>query len=287
MLRLFPQPNRPPILGRALLKRASTYPRSALAVSLCAHLLVLLLILRAWNRPADPSPLNTKKKTILISLPPYARQSSRLRVAPPSALSTPPAPPPPTEEDTRPPEETTRDPTTAPGTAAEPRETEPARAVPPSEPVTTTRNEPDIESEAHRIFGPHPVTAASEATGPVLRTLIQSGLEGSGSLASNCRPDSSVNATGGEEAITIVGRILRQGTESPLPGAHLQMIGTPYYAFADGDGRYQFRFAASLVANCRTQLVRVEAPGYATQWLSVIVSSTPRSNNIRMERRGF
>ncbi len=57
----------------------------------------------------------------------------------------------------------------------------------------------------------------------------------------------------------------------------------------DGDTRrasqrdYAFRFDADLVEECRTQLVRVTAPGYRTQWVSIVVSSRIRSNDVLLE----
>ena len=51
----------------------------------------------------------------------------------------------------------------------------------------------------------------------------------------------------------------------PIPGALLQVLGTGFSTFADGVGHYRLRFDPDLVDACRTQLVRVTAPGYRTR----------------------
>ena len=48
----------------------------------------------------------------------------------------------------------------------------------------------------------------------------------------------------------------------PIPGAFLQMLGTGSATFADGAGHYRLTFDPSLVDACRSQVVRVTAPGY-------------------------
>ena len=69
------------------------------------------------------------------------------------------------------------------------------------------------------------------------------------------------------------------------PGAHLQMLGTPYTAFTDGEGEYQFRFDLSLMDNCRTQYVRVTAKGYESRLLVLLVGQNVRSEDVHLERR--
>jgi carboxypeptidase family protein len=82
----------------------------------------------------------------------------------------------------------------------------------------------------------------------------------------------------------ITGRIFRRDNGWPLTNAHLQMIGTPFVAFTDDQGWYTFRFDADLVEDCRTQMVRVTAPGYRTQWLSVVVAPGARTSDVVLER---
>ena len=68
-----------------------------------------------------------------------------------------------------------------------------------------------------------------------------------------------------------------------LPGAFLQILGTPYSTFADDDGHYRLTFDPSLVGPCRTQVVRVTATGYRAQNLILAVGSA--DNTILMSRR--
>ena len=84
---------------------------------------------------------------------------------------------------------------------------------------------------------------------------------------------------------TVVGRIYRQDSGRPLAGAHLQMLGAPYVAFTDDNGEYRFRFDLSLVDNCRTQFVRVTAPGYETRLLVLVVGDNIQSEDVRLRRR--
>jgi hypothetical protein len=84
---------------------------------------------------------------------------------------------------------------------------------------------------------------------------------------------------------TVVGRIYRQDSGKPLAGAHLQMLGAPYVAFTDNNGEYHFRFDLSLIDNCRTQYVRVTAPGYETRLLVLVVGENIRSEDVRLRRR--
>jgi hypothetical protein len=83
----------------------------------------------------------------------------------------------------------------------------------------------------------------------------------------------------------VVGRIFRQDNGQPLSGAHLQMLGTPYVTFSDGTGEYHFRFDLSLVDNCRTQYVRVTAPGYESRLLVLMVGPNVRSDDVLLKRR--
>ena len=84
---------------------------------------------------------------------------------------------------------------------------------------------------------------------------------------------------------TVVGRIYRQDNGRPLAGAHLQMLGAPYVAFTDDNGEYRFRFDLALVDNCRTQYVRVTAPGYESRLLVLLVGENIRSEDVRLRRR--
>jgi hypothetical protein len=83
---------------------------------------------------------------------------------------------------------------------------------------------------------------------------------------------------------TVTGRIFRQDNGRPLAGAHLQMMGTPYVTFTDGGGEYHFNFDVTLVDNCRTQYVRVSAPGYESRLL-VLMLGPNRSEDVLLRPR--
>jgi hypothetical protein len=91
--------------------------------------------------------------------------------------------------------------------------------------------------------------------------------------------------TGGPALGTVIGRIFKQDSGRPLVGAHLQMLGAPYVAFTDDNGEYRFRFDLSMVDNCRTQYVRVTAPGYESRLLVLVVGENIRSEDVRLRRR--
>jgi hypothetical protein len=84
---------------------------------------------------------------------------------------------------------------------------------------------------------------------------------------------------------TVMGRIFRQDNGRPLAGAHLQMLGTPFVTFTDGDGEYHFRFDLALVDNCRTQYVRVTAPGYESRLLVLMVGPNVRSDDVLLKKK--
>jgi len=81
------------------------------------------------------------------------------------------------------------------------------------------------------------------------------------------------------------GRIFREDNGRPLPGAHLQMLGTAYSTFTDDDGSYRLSYDLSLIEDCRTQWVRVSADGYESRLLVLIVGQNIRSEDVRLRRR--
>jgi hypothetical protein len=65
----------------------------------------------------------------------------------------------------------------------------------------------------------------------------------------------------------VEGMVRNEDTGAPLPNAFLQIIGTSYVTFSDDNGRYRLAFDAGLVDACRSQVVRVSAPGYRARTL--------------------
>jgi hypothetical protein len=160
----------------------------------------------------------------------------------------------------------------------------PTRSAPASPPAPAPRAAEiaTLESEARRIFGrPHARTAPGagpQATRPMEAYVPDD--------AVRCTPKPVAPRDSSEPPHlgTVVGRIYRQDSGRPLAGAHLQMLGEPYVAFTDDNGEYRFRFDLSLVDNCRTQYVRVTAPGYETRLLVLVLGENVRSEDVLLRR---
>ena len=138
-----------------------------------------------------------------------------------------------------------------------------------------------LESEARRIFGrPRLVTTAG--AGPQARRPMEAWVREN---PEHCVPQAVAprDSAGPIEFGMVEGRIFRQDNGRPLAGAHLQMIGTPYVTFTDATGEYHFKFDVALMDNCRTQYVRVSAPGYESRLL-VIVIGPHRSEDVRLRQ---
>lgn len=140
-----------------------------------------------------------------------------------------------------------------------------------------------MESEARRIFG-SPRIATAPGAGPRATRPMEAYIRED---PQRCVPRESPPKRPGApiEMGTVVGRIYRQDNGRPLIGAFLQMIGTPYSAYTDDTGEYRFRFDMALVANCRTQYVRVAADGYESRLLTLVVGENVRSEDVRLRRR--
>jgi hypothetical protein len=163
--------------------------------------------------------------------------------------------------------------------AGERRPVEPAGSPSPADLSTA----PTIETEARRIFG-----------GRRPRTPPGVGPRASRPMESYApeRPDKCIPRERDESDAdrppqfgVVTGRIYRGDTGRPLAGAHLQMVGAPFTAFTDDNGLYQFRFDLSLVDNCRTQYVRVSAPGYQSRLLVLLVGRNVQSEDVSLRRR--
>jgi outer membrane biosynthesis protein TonB len=229
-------------------------------------------------RPPDPQP---PKQPPPPQLPPQPPQPPAV---PPRAM----APPPEKEQRTPEPdanappeakraegEEATRDdPAGGERASADTRRGSPAATNPAA--VT-------MESEAKRIFGsPEPGTrlgAGPRAVRPMEAYLPDH--------PERCipRPSAPADSAGATQYGVVVGKIFRKDDGKPLSGAHLQMLGTPYVTFTDPAGEYRFRFDMALVDNCRTQYVRVTAPGYESRLLVLMVGANVRSEDVLLKAR--
>lgn len=140
-----------------------------------------------------------------------------------------------------------------------------------------------MESEAKRIFGaPH--LGPRPGAGPQASRPMEAYLP---DHPERCipKPAAPADSAGPTQFGTVVGKIFRQDNGQPLAGAHLQMLGTPFVSFTNDQGEYHFRFDLSLVDNCRTQYVRVTAPGYESRLLVLVVGQNVQSEDVRLKRR--
>jgi hypothetical protein len=140
-----------------------------------------------------------------------------------------------------------------------------------------------MESEARRIFGREHEGPAPGA-GPRASRPMEAYLP---DHPEKCipQPPPPKDSAGAPQFGVVVGKIYRQDNGRPLVGAHLQMLGTPYVTFTDGEGEYRFRFDMSLVDNCRTQYVRVTAAGYESRLLVLVVGPNVRSDDVALKKK--
>ena len=163
---------------------------------------------------------------------------------------------------------------------------DPAALAPPIEAPEPTRRSGAasraelMTSEAQRIFGRQGRSGAPRG-GPTAAPGFEVYLPPQSDACTPARPRAPGEPI---ELATVSGTVYRQGTRIPLPGAHLQMIGTPYVTFSNDAGGYDLRFDPSLVDRCRTQYVRVTAPGFRAQTL-VLYLGPSASNDIPMSQR--
>lgn len=143
-------------------------------------------------------------------------------------------------------------------------------------PSRETTGEPTLESEARRLFG-----RPSSRLGPTAGTRDNRPWESasiSPSDGCNLPPEELSDSTLPKGMAAVAGRIYREDNGRPLPGARLQILGTPYGTFANDRGEYRLVFDRALVDRCRTQAVRVSAPGYQGRDVILFVGSTPNGD---------
>jgi hypothetical protein len=287
MFRLVPLPPRPRPAWTSLVASAAIHLAvAAVAVVLSAPAPVVEEVVADSERPAAPS---RQVEMVYLPPPPPPPPVQPPPPPPPPAQPTPPPPravAPPPEREQPEPEDRANAPPDAVRSEGEESD-EPEGASEPDAPREPARAEaprpaPTMESEALRIFGRRRV-ATAPGVGPRAVRPLETYLP---DRPDKCVPtpkpaDSSAPAQYG----TVVGRIFRDDGGSPLPGAHLQMLGTPYVAFTDSEGEYRFRFDLSLMDNCRTQYVRVSASGYESRLLVLVVGQNVRSEDVHLQRR--
>jgi hypothetical protein len=277
-------------------------------LSAALHAALLVLAVRLSRAPAAPSSeqepreaADTSRQVRMVFLqPPPPTPAPRPKPEPPPRPTPPPppaprpapvpriAPPPPKEQRT--PEPDANAPPDAERREGEeptkdaPKGGDPAGARDDASPKTAAKDEAAMmESEAKRIFG-RPRLGPAPGAGPQASRPMEAYLP---DHPERCvpKPAAPADSAGPTQFGTVVGRIFRQDNGRPLAGAHLQMLGTPFVTFTDERGEYHFRFDLSLVDNCRTQYVRVTAPGYESRLLVLVVGPNVQSEDVSLKRK--
>jgi hypothetical protein len=138
-------------------------------------------------------------------------------------------------------------------------------------PATT---EDAMVSEARRLFG-RPVHAGGSMAGPVRAGLPVHLARGGTRCPWSGREVEQIDPRGNG---VIEGIVRTQSGGRPIPGAFLQLLGSGHAAFADAAGRYRLTFDPALVDVCRSQLVRVTAPGFRAR--TMVLAYGAQSNNV-------
>jgi outer membrane biosynthesis protein TonB len=253
----------------------------AFAVSSLTHLLLIMVALLLAKRAAEQAldlPPSTAPKDMrevaMIYLPPPPRPQPLPPQPQPQPEPQPPAVTPPARATNRVPEpepnalpEATR----SEGTSeqAGTRVPQGDRNAPEDASVPETPEgvalEATMESEAKRIFGRKRGDPVEDAGPIAIRPLESSKVPG------NPCGDIPTDSTGAPVQGVVQGVVRDVDGGGTLAGAHLQMIGQPYATFANNRGEFRLLFDIHLMADCRTQYVRIEAPGFRSQMLPIVI----------------
>ncbi|MEP6688087.1 MAG: hypothetical protein ABJC36_07035 [Gemmatimonadales bacterium] len=281
-------------------------PWISLGISAALHAAILALAIQLTREPAAPpakdegqqaaDPSREVQMVYLPAAPVVKPPPPAPPPTPPSPTPPPPTPPPATrsapppaaeqrtpEPDANAPPEATRNPgeereTVDPAGGERSGTTDPkvGSAVPAEDKAAAT-----MESEARRIFG-RPRLGTRAGAGPRATRPMEAYLP---DHPERCipKPAPPRDSAAAPQLGTVTGKIYRQDNGLPLAGAHLQMLGTPFVSFTNDVGEYNFRFDMSLVDNCRTQYVRVTAPGYESRLLVLLVGPNVRSDDVLLK----
>jgi hypothetical protein len=135
-------------------------------------------------------------------------------------------------------------------------------------------------SEARRLFGSSGHTGGTLA-GPVAAGLPVS-LNGGGTRCA--WSGAEARHLDGPGTGVIEGIVRTESSGRPIPGAFLQLLGSGSATFADDAGRYRLAFDPGLVDVCRSQLVRVTAPGFRARTM-ILAYGMPSDNVIDLAIR--
>jgi hypothetical protein len=272
-------------------------PWISLLVSAALHALVLMLAVQLTREPVQEP---QKDQATRPSEP--KRQVEMVYLQPPRP--TPPKPPPPPPPAPKPPPPPAQQPPVPPPRlmAPPPEKAQPKPEPDANAPPEAKRSEGEEPTDADKPPGsaaPAPVATMESEARRIFGRQHQGPAPGAGPRASRpmeaylpdhpekCipQPVAPKDSAGPPQFGVVVGKIYRQDNGRPLVGAHLQMLGTPYVTFTDGDGEYHFRFDLSLVDNCRTQYVRVTAAGYESRLLVLVVGPNVRSDDVALKKK--
>jgi hypothetical protein len=255
------QPRQPFADFEALARRQASL-RTGLA-SLVLHVLVIGLVIwltraeRASEAYSLHHPAAPRAVTML-----YVPPKPQPRKPTPQQLQPPPPPSPAPVQPAPAPAPKTPLPV-ATVTRNAPEHDEPAATAPePSsrhETASKAEAEDPMVTEARRIFGRKEIGPGGATGGPLragrpVQTVIAGGRCPWGGAAA---ADAEGPATG-----VVEGVVRSESSGTPVPGALLQLLGTGSATFSDDAGHYRLNFDPSLVDRCRSQIVRVTAPGY-------------------------
>jgi len=239
-----------------------------------------------------------KRQVQMVYLPPAARQ----RQAPPKTAPPPKLPPPKSGGPTKQPDPLSdpiralQSPIADPGGDAaklgDGAEKSQAKVAPPR-PMPLALNPglsaPSPPEPAPTSAVPTAGSAGGIQLGPRLglaardpRPWTQSMPESAGDSCPTVMPDST--KPGEPRMGSASGRVLTMSGGGPMPNAHLQIIGTSFSTFTDQNGEYVLTFDASLLDMCRTQYVRVSAPGYEPRLLVLVIGRNIRSDDVALRR---
>jgi hypothetical protein len=154
-------------------------------------------------------------------------------------------------------------------TAPKPGESKPAK-------TDASEAEDPMVTEARRLFGP-PSPPVGSLAGPV-QTGLPLGLISGGRRCPFTGEQVEESDRERPAEGVIEGVVRTESGGDPIPGALLQILGTGTATIADAGGHYRLVFDPSLVDACRSQLVRVTAPGYRAR--TMILAWGNASDNV-------
>lgn len=281
----------------------------AVAVSVLLHLMVLVpvairrvdrVLERADQQPAADAPPAEQRAVEMVYLPPPPPPPAQRApapaptppeftpIGPKDGAKAPPVEPPPEapQSETEAPErraESTEPAATPPQAAPPQGPTIPNPFAPPTAQRTPQRPAPDRAASGGDAWA----RPGSQTLGPRLGIGPRDNRSWKASfpdLAGQCMPEQPDPADTAARQGIVEGRVLREDNGLPLIGAHLQILGTGFTAFTDNRGEYRMVFDRSLLDQCRTQYVRVSAPGYKSRLLVLGVGRYARSDDVVLPR---